>query len=239
MRLNILVILTSSIGKEMEIVDTRLRFSSSVIIFGPANSGKTELILSILHPDRHESVFGEQIDHIYYIYSIWQPAYDRLRLQNPNLKFIQSFNQVPSELNSKHIVIWDDLFLRFQTDKKARNEIHDVFFRLAHHRNMLNIVVFQSVHGHGLRNCILNAQYLIFFPIKSDLRVLDYVSRGLFPEEKSSFLRAALADSSKDKYGYILVDKAATQDERYSIRNFTYPIKGGKFYSLCNGPHIK
>jgi energy-coupling factor transporter ATP-binding protein EcfA2 len=219
----------------MDIVDTKLRFSSSCILYGPSGSGKTELLLSILHPDKQETVFGERIKNIFYIFSIWQNAYDRLKLQTPEVKFIQSFSQVPKDLNEKHVVVWDDLQLRFQSDKKAKQEIQDVFFRLAHHRNMLNLVVLQTIHGHGLRNCVLNSQYQIFFPVKSDQRILDYVSRGMFPDEESSFLRKALSDAAKDKYGYIFLDKSPTQDERYSLRNFIYPIKGGKFYSQQHG----
>jgi hypothetical protein len=133
-------------------------------------------------------------------------------------------------LNEKHIVVWDDLQLRFQIDKKSKQEILDVFFRLAHHRQMLNIVVLQTLHGHGLRNCVLNAQYQVFFPVKSDLRVLDYVSRGMYPDQEPSFLRKALTDAAKDKYGYILIDKSPVQDERFTLRNFVYPTKTGKFY---------
>jgi hypothetical protein len=218
----------------MEIVDTKLKFCTSVVVFGPTNSGKTELILSILHPDKQEAVFGEKIKYIFYIYTIWQKAYDRLLIQTPDVKFIQSFGEIPSDLRDKQVVVWDDVFLKFQTDRKARNEIQDVFFRLSHHRNMINIVIFQSLHGHGLRNCVLNAQYLIYFPVKSDLRILDYVSRSMYPGDKSSFLRMALEDASKDKFGYILVDRTSTQDPRYTVRNFIFPTKGGKFYSMLN-----
>jgi hypothetical protein len=101
----------------MDIVDTRIKPCSSCVIFGPSEAGKTELVLPIFHSDRQECVFGQKIDKIFYIYSIWQKAYDRLKQQNPDIKFIESFSKVPSDLKEIHIVVWDDMFLTFQTNK--------------------------------------------------------------------------------------------------------------------------
>lgn len=148
-----------------KLIDCKLRFGSSLIISGPSGNGKTQLCLRCLHPDHQEAVFGQKIVHIFFIYTIWQPAYDTLKIQNPEVKFVQSFSEVPQDLRDPHVCVRDDMFLKFQTDKKAKQEILDVFFRLSHHRSMISIVIFQALHNHGVRNAVLNAHYHVIFPV--------------------------------------------------------------------------
>ena len=211
--------------KMAKLVDTSLKVGTSCIISGPSGSGKTQLLLRCLHPDNQEAVFGQRVSKIFLIYSIWQHAYDSLKAQNPETKFIQDFSQVP-DLKEPHIVIWDDMQLSMQTNKKIKQQITDCFFRLAHHKLMWNIVVFQTLFNHGLRNCVLNAHYQVIFPVKADMSQLNYLSKQMFPDLDAHFLQSCLVDASKDKHGFIFIDR---NSDPY-VRNFVYPTLNAKIY---------
>lgn len=212
------------------LIDIKLQVGSSLIVTGPSCSGKTQLVLRCLHPENQEAVFGQKVTKIFFIYSIWQPAYDKLKEQNPEVEFLDNFSQVPPDIREIHVVIFDDMFLKFQTDKKAKQELLDIFFRLCHHKNMFTIALFQALHGHGLRNVFLNAHYQIIFPVKGDISAINYISRQMFPNLDSHFLQNALLDASKQRFGFIFIDRSPTADPIYFCRNFVYPIKDGKFY---------
>lgn len=215
----------------MEVVDTRLKIPGCLVIVGASGCGKTMLVASMLNPKNQEAVFGRRINKIYYLYTIWQPTYDRIKEEHPDVQFLQKFSQIPQTTSDEpQIVVWDDMFLTFQTDKRAKSQITDVSFRLAHHCNSFNIIIFQCLHGHNLRHVVLNSQYLLIFPIKSDMSSIRYVSRQMFPDSDSRFLQDALIDVSKDKWGYLLLDRSPNQDPCYAVRNFVYPTTNGKFY---------
>jgi len=215
----------------MDLVDCKFKTPSNLIVSGPTGSGKTRLVMKILDPKNHNALFGQTLEKIYFIYSIWQDNYVELGKLNPNVKFIDSFKKVDKSAGQvPTIVVWDDCFLKFQTDKNAKREILDVFYRLSHHRNIFNIVIFQALTQHGLRNAWLNSQYHILFPIKNDLSLLKHFSRQMFPTANSSFLVSAMQDATKTKYGYLFIDKHPSQEPELAVRNFVIPSVGGKYY---------
>lgn len=224
---------------EGDIVDTRFKLPGSLVIVGSSGAGKTELVISLLDPEKNEAVFGEVIDNIYWIYSIHQPSYDRLKLLNPKVQFVQSFSQVPKTLRGKTVLVFDDQMLNFQSNRKAKKDILEIFYKTAHHKNIFNITIFQTLHGHGLRSAVLNAQYLIIFPIKSDVSQVRHVSAQMFPNLPSSFLVNSLIDAGKDRWGFLLLDRSPNQDPRFTVRNFVFPKLEGKFYNLENGGDSK
>jgi len=211
---------------EPTVFDCKLKFPATCLVFGNSNSGKTELIFSLLK--NRERVFGQPINHVYFIYTILQERFNEIANEDSTIKFIKDFSEVPDTKQEKTIIVFDDKMNDFMTNKKSKNEILDIFFRQSHHRNFFVFVTMQALFGHGIRQAVLNAPYQIIFPMLRDLKMLDYLNNQMFPEKKT-FLRKVMEDVCKEKYGYLLLDCTDIHNN-FRIRNFVYPVKNAKVY---------
>jgi len=105
-------------------------------------SGKSTLVLDLIR--RYKDIFGNiNVQSVFYVYSSWQPKFDEASLIHPNLFFVSSYKDVPSDLTNS-IVVYDDQQIIFQTDTAARTHITDVFQRVAHHSCLFCIVILQT-----------------------------------------------------------------------------------------------
>src|SRR6188768_397859 len=129
-----------------EIINTKLKSPATMIIFGNSNCGKTELFISMLQ--NQEATWGRTFDNIYILFTSFQKRYDDLKASVKGVHLISSFDEIPVNMRDC-IVVFDDKFLDFQSNKGDKNLIQDIFFRLSHHRQMFIIVIMQSLHNHG------------------------------------------------------------------------------------------
>ena len=65
---------------------------STCIVAGPTSSGKSSYVFKVLkHVD---GVFTKKVDKIYYAYGVYQPLYDDMKKNIPNIEFE---NAVPTK----------------------------------------------------------------------------------------------------------------------------------------------
>lgn len=217
-----------------DVFDATLKIPNTCVVFGSSNCGKTELIVREILL-KQEEVFGFRVEKIYFIYTIYQPIYDVIKEKIPRVQFIKNFKEIPTNNKEPKIAIFDDKILDFQNNPAERKNIFDIFFRLFHHLNIFAIIVLQVIHGHSLRQLVVNAGYRIIFPPRNDCGAMNYLSRSMFPDYSSSFLRDALQDAGKEKFGYLLLDSTPTQHPLFQVRNFITLKPNAKIYRPKDG----
>ena len=107
---------------------------------GPTGSGKTMFFLNIIRYKKLKPMPGR----IAYFYKRWQPLYDQMREECPDIEFIKG---IPSDLDNDsffdikvtNLILIDDLMHR-------QNEmIADLFTEGSHYRNLSVINVTQNI----------------------------------------------------------------------------------------------
>ena len=152
-------------------------------------------------------------NRIVYFYKRWQPLYDQMREECPDIEFIKG---IPSELNNdsffditlSNLILIDDLM-------HSQNEmIADLFTEGSHHRNLSVINVTQNMFPSGKHAVTQrrNTQYMVIFksPMRQDqIRIL---AGFMFPGKVHQFLDIYHQATSRP-HGYLVIDsKQNTHD---------------------------
>lgn len=214
-----------------QVFDATWSLPVSLVCYGASMSGKSTLVLDILN--NLPKLFGNQVfEHIYYVYTSYQEKFDKFLKAHPEVKFVPSYKEVPSDIRNS-VVIYDDHQLIFQSDSVARLHITDVFQRVAHHQNLFCICILQTIHNNKLRSLALNSTYQVYFPSIRDNLQVTFLNREYFPQHKH-FLHEVTRDILKKPHGFMLIDCNRKTDENFRVRNFIIPHMDSKIY-IPNG----
>jgi hypothetical protein len=211
----------------MEIVKYPLRWPSTALVIAPSFSGKTWFILDLIK--KRNIVYNTKIDHVFYVYSNHQSLFDKFASSHSEVKFTKEIPEIPEGNKENILLIFDDC--QHHHEAKDNKYISEVFTALSHHRNVSVICSWQTLFPKQLKTVSNNATYYIIFPLRRNKCGLDILNRQLFPENPGT-IRNAMNDVEKTKYQYLLIDCSAEQSNEFRIRNFIYPTKNAKFYSL-------
>ena len=118
----------------------------TMTVSGPTGSGKTWLVKEML---RHDTICPKP-DRIVYLYKRWQPLYEEMRKNVPNIEFIRG---IPNDLDQdefldvtkNNLILCDDMMSRVAVDPK----IADLFTEGFHHRNLSVINLTQNLFPPG------------------------------------------------------------------------------------------
>ena len=127
---------------------------ASVIISGPSSVGKTRLVRELLCDD--EFSIWPPPQRIVFIYSVWQPAYDEikvgcLQLRGIQIEWMDSLEKLSSVQFSpdiNNLVICDDQ----QEYIKDSEEAASFFLVKCHHLNATIIVIQQCLFPKGKKS---------------------------------------------------------------------------------------
>jgi len=111
------------------------------ILAGPSKSGKTTLIQKILN--QNSVLIDKPPTKIVYCYSVWQPIFDYLQLQeDPKIEFnkgLPDFDQFDS--NENNLLVLDDLMQECGQD----DSICKMFTVDSHHKNVSVFFLVQNI----------------------------------------------------------------------------------------------
>lgn len=172
------------------------------IISGPTSCGKTFLLSQILK--FKDSLIQQAPRNVLYCYKSWQPTYDKIKMQNPQIQFYEGIPETEEMRKIKDlIIIFDDL----NNQCINNEEVMDIFTVGSHHRNISAVVLTQNIFSKGKfsREISLNSNYMILFKNPRDQLQLQILSRQMYPGN-SKFLQEAFADATKIPHGYLLLD---------------------------------
>ena len=154
-------------NQSVVIMDPRWKHPFPALVAGPTCCGKSHFVKRLLE-------FGEDMiegapENIIWCYGIYQPAYDEMQRNIPNITFVEG---VPSDLESminpsiRNLVVIDDLMQELSNDQR----ITSLFTKGCHHRNLSVIFILQNIFHRGkeLRDMSLNCHYLVLFKSPRD-----------------------------------------------------------------------
>jgi energy-coupling factor transporter ATP-binding protein EcfA2 len=190
------------------------RHPTTVLVAGPTGCGKTEFVYKLL--TTHEAIQPTP-QRIIFIYSEWQPAYDRMKqaLQN-TIEFVKDYE--PKALYEsispavRNMLVLDD---QMDSENMKGNTLCKFFTQGSHHRNLTVLYIVQNLFNQdrSMRTVSLNSHYLVLFKNPRDMTQIRTLATQMYPKQPS-FLMDAFDDATSKPFSYILLDlRSDTPDE--------------------------
>ena len=101
-------------------MDTKLKHPATFCAAGPTSSGKTNWVCKLIKYRKH--VFVDAPERIIWCYGQYQPAYEELSRDLPNIQFIEGLPEDWSDLidpGVKNLIILDDLMSECVNDPEV------------------------------------------------------------------------------------------------------------------------
>jgi len=208
--------MVSSINEE----DLRFKIPFGMIISGPSNSGKTQLLLRLL--DSANQIFTPVPETIVYCYGEYHSFIPKLES-----KGVKIFSGLPSDeqlanLPRPYLLVLDDLMLTI--NEKTLSEI---FTKKAHHHNFGVIFITQNLFERTLRVARNNSQYIILMRAPNAVLHIRNLGAQLFPGQLAYFMDA-YRKSTEEPYGYLVLDLHAGSLPSLRLRTQIFPDDGEK-----------
>ena len=195
--------------------DTRFEHPSTWMIAGPSKSGKSHFTKKLIRTAA--CMINPPPERIVWCYGSYQP--DLVRELSATVEFVEGIPNVNELLDGRRtLLILDDLMA--ETDSRVTN----LFTKGSHHLNATVIYVTQNLYNKCKENrtISLNTHYLIIFKNPRDVSQVEHLGRQMFPN-KAKYFRAAFADATSRKYGYLLIDLLTTTPDELRLRTSIFP----------------
>ena len=192
----------------------------SLTVCGSSNSGKSTFIAALL--DNKSKMFTPEPQEIIFVYSAWQPLYDRLERTVPNIKFM---NRIPTK--SEVVQMTEDLEHRMMilddqmTQLSSCPDITEYFTVFSHHRNLSCILVLQNAlyQAQCVRDISYNVQGMIIFRNLRSPQQVGILATQMFPGKKRKYFLDAYKQACLDRqFGYLYCDINPRNDMKYQLR---------------------
>jgi energy-coupling factor transporter ATP-binding protein EcfA2 len=190
------------------------RHPTTVLVAGPTGCGKTEFVYKLLTT---REAIQPTPQRIIFIYSEWQPAYDRMKqaLQS-TIEFVKDYE--PKALYEsispavRNMLVLDD---QMDSENMKGNTLCKFFTQGSHHRNLTVLYIVQNLFNQdrSMRTVSLNSHYLVLFKNPRDMTQIRTLATQMYPKQ-ASFLMDAFDDATSKPFSYILLDlRSDTPDE--------------------------
>ena len=196
--------------------DMRLINSSSMIIAGPTQSGKTTFVKNLLK--NIGVLFRHPIQKVYWIGG--EPPRDIFNEKQLDFQYI---NELPTSYEfvvNNSMVIIDDMM----SESKDDVAISNLFTKITHHYNVFAIYITQNFFEQCNENRIQrrNCQYVVLFKNPADMSIIRTIGSKMFPD-KPGYLTSSYNDAVKYAHGYLLLDLRQETDDCLRVRTMILP----------------
>ncbi len=120
-------------------------------------SGKTTILTKILA--NRSTLIDKNINRIIYCYARWQGSYDKMKLENPIIEFVEGLPEIDLiDGEQNNLMILDDLMDQCEKDKSILN----LFTTDSHQKSISVFLITQNLFSQGKfsRTIGLNCHYL-------------------------------------------------------------------------------
>ena len=204
-------------NQSVVIMDPRWKHPFPALVAGPTCCGKSQFVKRLQESGK-DMIEGAP-ENIIWCYGIYQPAYDKIQRNIPNITFVEG---VPSDLESminpsiRNLVVIDDLMHELSNDQR----ITSLFTKGCHHHNLSVIFILQKIFHRGkeLRDMSLNCHYLVLFKSPRDSSQVNHLAKQMFPGHMK-YMQEAFQDATKWPYGYLLCDLKQETTSDFRLRS--------------------
>lgn len=205
-------------------VKIQLPSNSSLLIWGPSETGKTTLLLDIIA--NTDTLYATPVHKIIFYYSQWQPVYDELQKSNPSIVFVENQQQAEEAIASEKghkLCIFDD---HFQSAVSETNKfLFDLLTIRCHHDNTSVIMVTHIVFDPKLKNLVTNFQQFVFTNIRNSLSVSTFLQQYSRPTYKQ-LLNHYEYLMNKQEFGTFFFSKHPKTSFDIRVRSSVVPRRG-------------
>lgn len=215
--------------------DLAIQLPTRMVIVGSSLCGKSVMILRLLKA--RKKMFNKEFSQIHYIYPD--------SMHDSQIKYLQSLKESVPEIQ-----IWEGLHnFDFESCKHEKsdklviiddcmheltNEVGNIFIRDGHHFSCSIILTAQNYFFQGLQSLDIrrNASDLIFFNDRSDISILQTISRKKF-SKNSSLMPDAMEwvrdhiEEKIDQYLYLECNPKCKLSTELSLRTNILPNEEG------------
>lgn len=200
----------------------KFKANSNIIVTGQSHAGKSTFVFSLL---KQLKLFESNIQHILYVYGIWQPLFDRMEREISSITFFQGIpdKEILERYSSKSgniLLVLDDVM-----GIGASNvELMNLFTTYSHHMGITVIFLLQNIFPPGkyMRTISLNAHYIILFKNPRDERQVRTLGSQIFPNQSNYFMDA-YKRATEIPYSYLCVTLYPGTAERYRLSSHIFP----------------
>lgn len=209
----------------------QFKIKRSIQLTGPTHAGKTTWLFNLLK-NKDIMFNGDEIpQQILYNYGVYQPTYDKMKNEIPNITFhegIPSLEELQMYSDGKStIVIFDDLAHMFIKNP----EMEVLMVRECHHNKITCIVINHNIFqkGNHSRTQALNTQYMICFKNCRDQQQFAYLAREIDPINPKR-ITEAYRDAISKPYGYLVIDFTENTDDNMRLLTDIFPDEDTMVY---------
>lgn len=191
-----------------------------MVVSGQTGSGKTHFVMKLLghQTELHDKPF----DKIIIGFSMIQPAYLNLKLQNKNVVLVEGFprNEIETlDGSANTVVLLDDLMVETENDPQIAT-----LFTKMRHKNVSTIFLVQNFYFKSkyMTTVTRNAHYLVLFENPRDTGMIKTLGYQAFPDNPK-FLPDAFRQATEKPYGYLFLDFKPGGDKRLRVREGVLP----------------
>jgi len=207
-------------------MDPRWKHPFTCIVAGPTGCGKTTFVARMLR--YASSLIDPPPDKITWCYGQWQPAYETLTQQVPNVLFEEGLPESSiCDPSTNNLVIIDDLMA--ETDARVTT----LFTKKSHHANTSVLYLVQNLFPKNKesRTISLNAQYMVLFKNPRDTSQISHLAKQMYPG-KVKFVQESFENATKVPYGYLVIDLKQETPEQLRLRTSIFPDDGVQYVYL-------
>lgn len=195
-----------------EVLDI-FRYPARIIVAGPSNSGKTQLVAKLI--EKYHTKFS----HIVMCGTSSHPLTQHKDIGKKislHDNIVDPLKETDEILRGSILYVLDDLFMECTEDKTVVNT-----FTKGRHHNISIIFITQNLFfsGKHARNISLNCSHYFLFR-QRDVQQVEYFSRQVFGKGRSKeFLEMHRAATKASPFGYIFIDLALNTPESLQVRS--------------------
>lgn len=168
---------------------------------------------------RMEIIEPPPLGGVLYLYACWQPKFDELKKDVPSIVFHQGLMENADEMPANGLVIIDDLLTEMAKSEDSIN----LFIRNSHHSNISVVGLVQSFFYKGLRTLTLQCKYILLTKNVRESNFIRILGNQMSNGKRNDVLDFAWKEACSKPYGYVVIDFAQSQDNKFRIRNSLFP----------------
>jgi len=195
--------------------DNIFKHPFTCMLAGPTMSGKTTILTKILA--NRSTLIDKNINRIIYCYARWQGSYDKMKLENPIIEFVEGLPEIDLiDGEQNNLMILDDLMDQCEKDKSILN----LFTTDSHQKSISVFLITQNLFSQGKfsRTIGLNCHYLFLLNNPRDQSQIYFLSRQMYPQN-SKFLVECYADAVENqKFGYLFIDLKQSTKKNHRVQ---------------------